>query len=116
MERHRATDRHHALAPQTSADTAVAGAKAPATGADKEKELDCAYAGRRGQSLNGYLPAVPVTLVARFAVEPVVVVAAARVPVVTPTSVPPISGAPVILREGCGLGVGDGCQPQSSKP
>jgi hypothetical protein len=80
----------------------VAGARAPPTGADIE--------------LDGWLPAVPVTLVARFAVEPVVVVAAAEVPVVTPARVPTISRAPVIFREGCGLGFGDGCRTQSGEP
>ncbi|MGA8253456.1 MAG: hypothetical protein WB989_23290, partial [Mycobacterium sp.] len=69
---------------------------------------------RAGTELDGWLPAVPVIVVARFAVKVVLIVAPAEVPVITPARVPTISGAPVVVREGrkgCGLGVGDGGRP-----
>ena len=59
---------------------------------------------------------VPVVAVAEFTVAPVVVVAAAPVPVVAPPWIPPLAGAPVIIRERCGLGLGDGCRPQTREP
>jgi len=59
---------------------------------------------------------VPVALVAGFTVEPVVVVAAAPVPVVAPPRIPPLAGAPVIIREGRRLGLGDGSRPEPRKP
>jgi hypothetical protein len=42
---------------------------------------------------------VPVALVAGFTVVPVVVVAAALVPVITPALIPLLAGAPVVVRE-----------------
>ena len=59
---------------------------------------------------------VPVALVAGFTVIPVVVVAAALVPVAAPTGIPPLAGAPVIIRERRGLGLGDGGRPQTREP
>jgi hypothetical protein len=59
---------------------------------------------------------VPVALVAGFTVEPVIVVAAASVPVVPPPWIPPLAGAPVIIRERRGLGLGDGIRPQTREP
>jgi hypothetical protein len=59
---------------------------------------------------------VPVAPVAVFTVMPVVVVAAASVPVVAPPWIPPLAGAPVIIRERCGLGLGDGSRPQTREP
>jgi hypothetical protein len=102
--RHYATNRHHALAPQASADTAVAGARRRPRERISD-ELDLLY-----------LPAVPVTSIARFAVEPVVVVATAEVPVVTPAWVPTISGAPVVRRQGCRVGFGHGCRREAGEP
>jgi hypothetical protein len=54
---------------------------------------------------------VPVVAVAAFTVEPVVVVTAAPVPVVAPPWIPPLAGAPVIIRERRGLGLGEGSRP-----
>ena len=59
---------------------------------------------------------VPVVAVAAFTVAPVVVVAAAPVPVVAPPWIPPLAGTPVINRERCGLGLGDGSRPQTREP
>jgi hypothetical protein len=59
---------------------------------------------------------VPVPLVARIAVTPVIVVAAAPLPVEAPAWIPELAGAPVVVREGCGLGFGDGGRPQTSEP
>ena len=56
---------------------------------------------------------MPVALVAGFTVVPVVVVAAALVPVAAPAWIPPLAGAPVIIRERRGLGLGDGSRPQT---
>ena len=56
---------------------------------------------------------VPVVVVAGFTVVPVVVVAAAPFPVVAPARIPPLAGAPVIIRERRGLGLGDGSRPQT---
>jgi len=54
---------------------------------------------------------VVMPLVAGFAVAPVVVVAAPPLPVVAPARIPILAGAPVIIRERRGLGLGDGCRP-----
>ena len=62
------------------------------------------------------LPAVPVTLVAGLAVEPVVVVAATPVPVAAPPWIPPLTGTPVIRREGRRSGFGDGGCPHAGEP
>jgi hypothetical protein len=59
---------------------------------------------------------VPVALVAGFTVVPVVVVAAAPVPVAAPPWIPPLAGAPVIIRERRGLGLGDGSRPKPASP
>ena len=59
---------------------------------------------------------VPVVAVAAFTVVPVVVVAAAPVPVVAPPRIPPLAGAPVIIRERRRLGLGDGTRPQTREP
>ena len=59
---------------------------------------------------------VPVALVAGFTVVPVVVVAAAPVPVAAPPWIPPLAGAPVILRDRRGLGLGDGSRPKPASP
>jgi len=59
---------------------------------------------------------VPVALVAGFTVVPVVVVAAAPVPVGAPPWIPPLAGAPVIIRERRGLGLGDGSRPKPASP
>ena len=59
---------------------------------------------------------VPVVAVAKFTIAPVVVVAAAPVPVVAPPWIPPLAGTPVINRERCGLGLGDGSRPQTREP
>jgi hypothetical protein len=59
---------------------------------------------------------VPVALVAGFTVIPVVVMAAALVPVAAPPWIPPLAGAPVIIRERRGLGLGDGGRPQTREP
>jgi hypothetical protein len=59
---------------------------------------------------------VPVALVAGFTVIPVVVVAAALVPVAAPPGIPPLAGAPVIIRERRGLGLGGGGRPQTREP
>jgi len=59
---------------------------------------------------------VPVALVAGFTVVPVVVVAAAPVPVGSPPWIPPLAGAPVIIRERRGLGLGDGSRPKPASP
>jgi len=59
------------------------------------------------------LPAVPVALVARVAVKPVIIVTAAPVPVAAPARVPPLTWAPVIAREGRGVCLGDGGRPQT---
>jgi hypothetical protein len=58
---------------------------------------------------------VPVALVAGFTVIPVVVMAAALVPVAAPPWIPPLAGAPVIIRERRGLGLGDGGRPQNPR-
>ena len=59
---------------------------------------------------------VPVALVAGFTVVPVVVVAAAPVPVAAPPWIPPLAGAPVIIRERRGLGLGDASRPKPASP
>lgn len=59
---------------------------------------------------------VPVALVAGFTVVPVVVVAAAPVPIAAPHWIPPLAGAPVIIRERRGLGLGDGSRPKPASP
>jgi hypothetical protein len=59
---------------------------------------------------------VPVVVVAAFTVVPVVVVAAAPVPVTAPPWIPKLAGAPVIIRERRGLGLGDGSRPQTREP
>jgi len=46
-----------------------------------------------------------------FAIEIEVVVAAAPIPVATPTRVPEIAGTPVVVRERRGLSLGDGSRP-----
>lgn len=54
------------------------------------------------------------TVVAGLAVEEVVVVAAALIPVTAPARVPELSGAPVVHRSGRdGLGFGDGGRSQT---
>ena len=65
--------------------------------------------------LSAVAVAVPVALVAGFAVVPVVVVAAIPAPVLTPARIPELPGAPVIVRERRGLGFGDGSRPQTSE-
>jgi hypothetical protein len=69
-----------------------------------------------GMTSMGRLPAVPVTLVAGVTVEPVVVMAATSVPVATPSWIPPLTGTPVIRREGRRLGFSDGGRPHASEP
>jgi len=59
---------------------------------------------------------VPVAMVAGFTVVPVVVMAAALVPVAAPPWIPPLAGAPVIIGERRGLGLGDGSRPQTREP
>jgi hypothetical protein len=59
---------------------------------------------------------VPVVPVAGFTVVPVVVLAAAPIPVAAPPRIPPLAGAPVIIRERRGLGLGDGRRPQTREP
>ena len=59
---------------------------------------------------------VPVALVAGFTVVPVVVVAAAPVPVAAPPWIPPLAGAPVIIRKRRRLSLGDGSRPQTREP
>lgn len=58
--------------------------------------------------------AAPVPLVVRVTVAVEVVVATAPIPVVTPTRIPPLTGAPVIDGRGSDrLGLGDCRRPQA---
>jgi hypothetical protein len=59
---------------------------------------------------------VPVPLVARVAITPVVVVTATPLPVETPAWIPELAGTPVVVREWCRLGIGDSRRPQPSEP
>jgi hypothetical protein len=59
--------------------------------------------------------AVPMVPVVLLAVEIVVVMAAVSTPVVTPTRVPPLAGAPVIVGQRPGKGFGDARRTQTSK-
>ena len=59
---------------------------------------------------------VPVSAVMRFAVEVVVVVAAAPVPVVAPRWVEPLSGTPVVIgQRGHRLGLSDARRANAGK-
>jgi hypothetical protein len=59
---------------------------------------------------------VPVGWLAGLAVVPVVVVAAPPVPVGTPARNPTLTGAPVIVRDRRGVGLGSGSRSQSGEP
>jgi hypothetical protein len=104
MERHclQPADRDHTVGPDVTETVADA--------------MRAGHGSGYGMTSIRRLPAVPVTLVAGLAVEPVVVVAATPVPVAAPSWIPPLTGTPVILREGRRLGFGDGGRPYASEP